>query len=169
MLKIRVDPRSLQSVGELMADARSARLALRTLREPYERIKEKQIKRWVQNFDGQGRIYGAWPRLSPKWTIPERELMGVGQHILIRGGALFDSFASQNEAGEIEDRGVFWNFRNSQGAFPVRHSEGYTNPIRNRASVPARKLWDLDQHDEDVAVQEHERYINRIITMYFGR
>jgi phage gpG-like protein len=168
MLKIELGKKVIQEANRLLKEVTTIKDRLHDRSEPLRKVKRKQVTRWARNFDSEGRIYGAWPALSPTWTIPARLEAGHGAGpILVREGALRTHFVNSNEKGEVDNQAIHWDFRNQAGAYIVSHHTGYPNPIPNRRPIPARPLWDLDPEDEDSARKVMDEWVDRILARYF--
>lgn len=170
LITVKIDAPDLQ---KYLSRAQRAKEALSNRSKPLADIKKKQIARWAQNFTGQGSLYGGWAGLSNDWTIPERVAEGFGSGpILVRQGTLLAHFVEQNEAGEISNDAINWEFSNkgsSRGyaGATVSMQTGYPNPLPGRAGIPARILWDLNATDEENGRKILEKWVDRIIAKYF--
>ena len=159
---------TLRDVENLRRSALAFLHQLERREDVLRKIKERQIARWARNFDQQGKIYGPWPALSPRWTIPERRAQGYGAGPkLIREGYLRTHFVRSNQEGVVDNQAVQWNFRNKFDAWIVTHHEGMPNPLPNRAPIPARPLWDLDPTDEDAIANILDDWVDDVIVRYF--
>ena len=162
----------------------AARAEIYDRSQPFDEIKQRQIKRWETNFDSEGGIYGEWPPLDAwhfdaeegewhlGWTGRDRQAMGLDPEgpMLIRTEGTFRSFVEQNENGKVSENAVFWSFRNTGGgvrggAYPVSHHVGYLTALGTY--VPSRVLWDLDEEDEDFADDMLERHVEAVVRRYF--
>lgn len=157
-----------------IANARKSLVKLRDslhdLKPAFEKIKKRQIKRWDQNFTGEGRFYGNWAALEES-TVIDRRNKGYGPRpILVRGGSLLGWVNEHNQAGKVAAQSVHWEFQGvsggAGGASAPFHSEGFYNVAAGR-DVHPRKIWDLNEDDEKNAEDEMNRYIDRIIARYF--
>lgn len=168
MITFKVKAKGLDAAIKKMEQGREK---LDNLKDPLDKIKTKQIRRWAQNFSSQGGIYDKWAPLSPDWTIPERVAEGYGAGpILVRQGTLLAHFVEQNEAGEVSNDAINWTMSNKgstrgYAAATVSMHQGYTTALNTE--VPARKLWDFDATDKRNAEKELEKYVERIIKRYF--
>ena len=146
MIRLQIAGTTFNEIGEWQRKLRIARRRLNDRREPHEEAKEYLIERWEENFQGQGSLYGDWEGLS-EWSISER---GSSNPILVRSGALWVSFRSQNEDGLVTNNLTQWEFQNDHGfAYPLSHHTGYDNPLPNRKPIPSRTLWDIKGEEEE--------------------
>lgn len=141
---------------------------------PIQKIKKRQVKRWAANFSRQGAIYDKWDPLHAS-TI-RRRIRGSGTTPLVETGGLFSHFVEMNEAGEITNDSVTWNFYNrsgfSGGAQNILGQHFGINPNKGLGGgmepVPARVLWDFNQEDREAAEDIMSDWVFKIVETYFG-
>ena len=150
------------------------RNALENREAAMQEIKKHMTDRWKVNFTSEGEIYGKWKGLSTTWTIPDRMDKGYGSGpILVRTGRLFQSFVTANDAGEVTNQAITWNFMNTgnrggetgEGWFVAQHL-GYPNPRTGHQPIPPRVLWDINEDDENAIQEIMDNYVNSIIQKY---
>lgn len=166
MIKLIYSAKTFQSLGRLVKKLQRTQHALERRSKAHKAIMQRQITRWDKNFGAEGAEYGSqWAALSEDWTVEER---GSSSPILVRSGDLHRSFVGQNAAGVVTDDAVKWSFHNAYPPYPLSHHTGYPNPISNRADIPARPLWQLDNKDEEAAREELDKFIKMQIKQNFG-
>ena len=145
-----------------------------------EKMKKRQVRRWETNFNTQGSIYGRWAPLS-QFTISRRTI-ARGITPLRDRNTLYPHFTAMNEAGEVSNDAVNWNFRNKGrdgsfgGAqniltqhFGLRDNRGRPlGPNVPMGPVPARTLWDFNEKDEDAGEKMLDQWVTRILNQFFG-
>ncbi len=167
MLDVRLSPSSIAQLRRLRQDTASVLRQLRNRTEPLRKVKTRQIQRWALNFDSQGAIYGPWPALRPRWV-------GVGNYVsegpmLVRDGALQSWFNKSNKKGVVSNQAVTWNFvgtGNKDGSYAVFHDLGSRN-VPARTYNPSRRLWDLNDEDEEAIADIMDDWADRILSAYF--
>lgn len=167
MLDIRISPSSLAQVRRLRQDAASVFRELRNRAKPLREVKERQINRWAVNFDSQGAIYGPWPALRPRWA-GTNETVSDGP-MLVRSGRLQSWFHKSNKKGVVSNQAVTWNFAatgNKDGSYAVFHDLGSRNVPANSYN-PSRRLWDLNDEDEEAIADIMDDWADRILSAYF--
>ena len=168
MLTLKID--GIRAVQKMARDVAKSEVALRNRTKPLERIKKRQIRRWVQNFHSEGGEYGVWSPLRP-WTMGSRQALGYGASgpKLVRTGALLGFFNKENQAGVVNAENISWLIQGdgSGGSYAVFHQTGYYNYLTG-GFVPARKMWELDEKDADVVEEEMKRYVDQIIKQYYS-
>ncbi len=163
MITVKVDPKSRAAVSKLRDDMNATREALDDREKPLEKIKARQIKRWDANFTRQGNLYQPWAALA-KSTLEDRKYLGYGPGpILVRTGNTRSHFVDLNEKGIIKQESVRWNMRDKAGAYPLTHELGRPNIF---ATMPRRRLWEMNEEDEEGAALIMEKWIDSIIKRY---
>jgi hypothetical protein len=173
MIKITFAPGTLRDIENLMRSARGFDRQIRDRSEVLKKVKRRQVSRWNQNFSSEGAIYGPWPALSPNWTVPEREALGVGGTgpMLVRHGnvGIMSWVHHANEMTKDTNQAIQWNFEWSggrDGSLAVVHQEGATTGLGTR--LPPRKIWDLNPEDRTAIENLVEEWVDKIIEKYFG-
>lgn len=171
MFTFEVSPSTFKDIRAVQRSARSAKTALSDRRIPLEKIKRKQLRRWDENFNNQGTLYGKWAALEPT-TLTDRRNRGYGDGpILVRSGALSNWVTTRNRAGTVAAQSLRWSFTGRSGgaggASAPFHSSGFYNVAAGRYVAP-RVIWDLNQEDQDNAQRELDKYVDTIIKKYFS-
>lgn len=146
------------------------------LREAVERVKSRQERRWVINFNSEGAEYGVnWAGIHNSTLTWKESMGGSSDKLLVDTGhskGMLRGFMDENATVRFGAKGVSvdWDFTNGGDEdFPLPfHHFGYTTPnafgkkglVR---SVAARPIWLMDEKDEENSFRTFSRWAHDAI------
>lgn len=167
MIGLKIDGRSIQQIGRLVNKLRRFHDEMEHRKPAHRRIRDRIASRWAMNFDSQGSLYGGWEP-THQATIDHH---GAPVKTLLRTGTLRSGFIAQAKAGQVTDNATVWNFGRNPVYIFTQHFGDPNNTAYARAfrfgPIPSRPLWGINAEDEQIAQDEMEQYIDRVIARYF--